>query len=410
MCILLKIIDTHFRKDQKTELEESINKSRSLNTSDEQTQCDLSIGTMSEKTQIAILQKRLMKSNLARDKYENNVTALKKALKVMSEEREKFYTENQEIRREIVVLSESRICTGENCTSREYLMSEKQNYQILSNSHNELELQLCHLSTGMDKKNERISELFNENKDLQERQDDSNKRCTMYQTEISKLEKQLNKFETETQQYSNLRRDYDQLRHNKSKIRNDMEFLLDERDTRDSALEEIYKQLTETRKELAALQDSNEELQQNYEVLSAKSETTLREHLKYKELVTDTSEMCDFLKKKLLPVLPALCDKHNVTYNEYQIQPSCPSLIGSFKFSNSTILTITSLVAVLNSKILSGDVLFIMNGVDLLEDLAGSVSINKETRKHVVSLKEDKKVLEKTILDLKSSLTDQTER
>ena len=51
-----------------------------------------------------------------------------------------------------------------------------------------------------------------------------------------------------------------------------------------------------------------------------------------------------------------------------------------------------------------------IHAVEILEDLAGSVSINKETRRQLFSLKEDKAGLERTVTELKSSLAEKTER
>ena len=48
--------------------------------------------------------------------------------------------------------------------------------------------------------------------------------------------------------------------------------------------------------------------------------------------------------------------------------------------------------------------------MEILEDLAGSVSINKETRKQIATLKDDKAMLESTISELRSTLADQNER
>ena len=58
----------------------------------------------------------------------------------------------------------------------------------------------------------------------------------------------------------------------------------------------------------------------------------------------------------------------------------------------------------------SGNVLYIITAVEILEDLAGSVSINRETRKQISSLRDDKAMLERTITELKASLADQNER
>ena len=68
--------------------------------------------------------------------------------------------------------------------------------------------------------------------------------------------------------------------------------------------------------------------QENYTQLTEKSESLVKRYTECSEIVNDTTEMCDFLHKKLSPVLPVLCNKHNVTYSEYQIQPKCPPLIG----------------------------------------------------------------------------------
>ena len=54
--------------------------------------------------------------------------------------------------------------------------------------------------------------------------------------------------------------------------------------------------------------------------------------------------------------------------------------------------------------------MFIIHAVEILEDLAGSVSINRETRKQISSLREDKEMLEQTVTELKTSLADQNDR
>ena len=54
--------------------------------------------------------------------------------------------------------------------------------------------------------------------------------------------------------------------------------------------------------------------------------------------------------------------------------------------------------------------MFVIHAVQILEDLAGSVSINKETRKQLLAIKEDKAALERTVTELRSSLTGQTKR
>ena len=283
---------------------------------------------LSETTQVQILRKKLMKSNIDRDKHESSARNLKKSLDQLTIEREKFHAENEELRNELAVSRESKVCTGESCSSREHLLSEKQNYEILSNSHKELEMQVCHLSSALDRKNNKITELSEQRVQLEDRLDDANKRCSMYETKISRLEDDLSKFSSSSTDLEKLQKDYEQLKHNKSKIRTEMEFLLDERDTREVTLEEIYKSLTETRKELAALRESDEDLQERYSSLLEKSESIAKQYTTCNELVQDTTEMCDFLRKKLIPVLPSLCNKHNVNYSEYQIQPSCPPLIG----------------------------------------------------------------------------------
>ena len=313
----------HFRKEQKDELEESF---RSKASSDQENQIELN--GLSEKTQVQILRKKLMRSNIDRDKHECSARNLKKALDLLTVERETFQVENEELKKELTVARESQVCTGENCTSREHLLSEKQNYDILSNSHKELEMQICHLSTALDRKNTKMTEQTEQRIQLEDRLDDANKRCSMYETKISRLEEELSKLSSSTTDLETLKKDFEELRHNKSKIRTEMEFLMDERDSREVTLDEIYKQLTETRKEFAALREADEELQEKYSSLLEKSETIAKQYNTCNELIQDTSEMCDFLRKKLVPLLPSLCNKHNVDYTEYQIQPSCPPLIG----------------------------------------------------------------------------------
>ena len=312
----------HFRKEQKEVLEESF-RSKGSNK-DTQSELD----GLSEKTQVQILRKKLMRSNIDRDKHASSALNLKKALNLLTAEREKFHTANEELRKELSVSRESKVCTGDTCTSREYLLSEKQNYEILSNSHKELEMQVCHLSTALERKNNKITEQSEQRSQLEDRLDDANKRCSMYETQISRLEEDFSKLSSSSTDLVTLKKDFEDLKLNKSKIRREMEFLLDERDTREVTLEEIYKSLTETRKELAGLRESDEELQENYAALLEKSETLAKQYTTCNELVQDTSEMCDYLRKKLIPVLPSLCNKHNVNYTEYQIQPSCPPLVG----------------------------------------------------------------------------------
>ncbi|KAL5260068.1 hypothetical protein ACHWQZ_G010253 [Mnemiopsis leidyi] len=365
-------------KEQKEVLEES------FKSKDSNHDTQLELDGLSEQTQIQILRKKLMKSNIDRDKHESSARNLKNALEMVREDREKVQAENEELKRELTVSRESHVCSGDSCVSKDSLLSERQNYEILSNSHKELEMQVCHLSSALERKNSKITEITEERRQIEDRLDDANKRCSMYENKIAGLEEDLSKLSSSSTDLQKLKRDFDELKLNKSKIRNEVEFLLDERETREITLEEIYKNLTETRKELAALRESDEELQEKYSSLLVKSETLAKQYSTSNELVKDTEEMCDFLRKKLIPLLPSLCHKHNVNYNEYQIQPSCPPLIGN--------------------------VLYIIHAVEILEDLAGSVSINKETRKQISSLKDDKAMLESTISDLRSSLSDQNER
>ena len=165
------------------------------------------------------------------------------------------------MKKELGLLRESKVCSGEACISRDSLLSEKQNYQILSNSHAELEMQICHLSTNVDRQNNKMVQIVEDKKELEENLKDAHKRCFMYKTQLSKLEEELEMNKKSSSDVDVLRRDFEEAKINKSKIRMEMEFLLDERDTREVTLEEIYKQLTESRKELAALKLSDEELQ-----------------------------------------------------------------------------------------------------------------------------------------------------
>ena len=97
-------------------------------------------------------------------------------------------------------------------------------------------LQVCHLSTDIERKNLKFSELFDDKKLLEEMVEDTDKRCSMYQNKIIKLESQLNSLQNNatftSTEFDSLRRDFHELKLNKSKLRNEMEFLLDERDTR----------------------------------------------------------------------------------------------------------------------------------------------------------------------------------
>ena len=273
-----------------------------------------------------------MKSNIDRDKHESTARNLKNALEMVREEREKLHAENEGLKREMTASRETQVCSGDSCISRDSLLSERQNYEILSNSHKELEMQVCHLSSALERKNNKISEITEERRQLEERLDDANKRCSMYENKIAGLEVDLSKLGSCSNDLQKLKKDFAELKLNKSKIRNEVEFLLDERETREVTLEEIYKNLTETRKELATLRESDEELQEKYTALLEKSETLAKQYSTCNELVQDASEMCDFLHKKLIPALPSLCSKHNVNYTEFQIQPGCPPLIGSFLF------------------------------------------------------------------------------
>lgn len=324
------IINTyHPRKEQKEVLEESF-RSRAPSQQSQTLSQDLDIEGFSENTQKQILRKKLMRSNMDRDRNESTANNLKRALETMRAEREEFLATNEELNRQLTLARNLKMCTGDNCTSRDTLLAERQSYDILTNSHKELEMQICRYSTSVDTKNKKIADLSHDKDQLEEKLDDANKRCSMYEDKISRLEDELTKLSSSSSSLQSLKRDYEELKLNKSKMRTEMEYLLDERDTREITLDEIYKQLTDTRKELAALRESDEDLQERYTALVENSEQVAKQHNTAREMIQDTLEMCDFLRKKLTPAMPNLCNKHNVTYNEYQVQTSCPPLIGRF--------------------------------------------------------------------------------
>ena len=225
----------------------------------ENKECELK--GLSERTQIAILQKKLIRSNTDRDKNAAAARKYKHQLDTQSVEYEKYRNEVDRMEQEFAVLRESKICIGETCISRDSLITERQNYEILSNSHKEMEMQICHLSSNLDRQTSKVSQLSEEKRELEDNLSDTNKRCSMFKNQISKLEGKLESLKKTSSESDILRHNFEQVKMNKSKIRMEMEFLMDERDTREVTLEEMYKQLTESRKELQAFKVVDEELQ-----------------------------------------------------------------------------------------------------------------------------------------------------
>ena len=113
-----------------------------------------------------VLQNKLMKSNVARDKHENSLKSCQEKLGAVSSEGVRLRGENEKLREEIERLRESKTCDGEECVSRQNLLSERRNYMILTNSHKELEMQICHLSSQLEIRDGKVADMFTQNKQV----------------------------------------------------------------------------------------------------------------------------------------------------------------------------------------------------------------------------------------------------
>ena len=222
---------------------------------------------LSSETKINILQKRLMKSNIDRDKNAELCSGLTEEVNKFREDNISLREENRRLNSLINTIQNRSECNDVNCLSKEQLKMSQQNYAILENSHKELELQICFLSTEKEKRDIRVSEMFNDHKKTEEKLRVAEKRCLDYENTLSKLELELNTYKNSKKTCDVLNSEIAAVRTERSKLRNELEFLLDERDTREVTLEELYKQLTETRKSLAVLEENHEELTQQYQGL-----------------------------------------------------------------------------------------------------------------------------------------------
>lgn len=362
-------------------------------------QCDLSDHNCSiSDSQLAALQRQLMKSNLERDEVKGSVVRQQGVIVQISQDKDRLFQENAQLTIELDSLraeAESSSKASLDTDHQSQMMTLQQNYQILSNSHQELEMQMCHISTELDAKNARVSTLFAECKATEEKLRVSEQRCVNYEEKVVMLENKCSgrekQFGDQVSEAKKLGREIEELRQEfystkleKSRIRGEMEFLLDERETRDATQEELYKLLTESRKELARVELSEEALQARCDELSEVCEEAVKSNNINKELVSDAMDLSKFLCSAMRSDLPPLCAANSVEYDEVHITENCPAIMG--------------------------DLIFLDHAFKLLKDVAGGVTINKNARSTIYQLKEDKAKLEETCQQLKYFTAEQKER
>jgi len=363
-------------------------------------QCDLpDLNCSISDSELAGLQRQLMKSNLERDAVKSSVERQQEVIVQISQDKDRLFQENAQLTIELnelkTELESSSKASLQEPDHQTQLMTLQQNYQILSNSHQELEMQMCHISTELDKRNARVSALFAECKAAEEKLRVSEQRCSDYDEKVVVLE---NKCSTHEKQCSDqqgeakklgleieeLRQEFYSTKLEKSRIRGEMDFLLDERETRDATQEELYKLLTESRKELARVQMSEEALQSKCDELGVACEEAVRSNDINKELVSDATDLSKFLCSAMRTDLPPLCAANSVEYDEVHITDNCPAVMG--------------------------DLIFLDHAFKLLKDVAGGVTINKNARSTIYQLKEEKTKLEESCQQLKYFTSEQKER
>eukprot|EP00116_Pleurobrachia_bachei_P006933 sb/3467195/ len=119
----------------------------------------------------------------------------------------------------------------------------------------------------------------------------------------------------------------------KRELGDEIAALLDDRATREAALEKIYRKFTHTLTDLKSKDASEERLVEMHDLLSEKVSKVQQELKRSEELIFDITEMTLFMKEQLGMWLPALCERSGVASPEQgTVNKDCPAVMETVLF------------------------------------------------------------------------------